>query len=176
MAGSGSPGETSVHKAAAVFDSAATAQAVADRLRGDAGLAAAQVRVVDAATPRPGRALEPESRGIFRLMLRAHAALGAAGFVLGLVLFAILYRMGIGFVVNAALPAAGAIVFFCTMGGLMLGGLTTLRPDHDPYILTVLDACRDGRAAVVVHGRTAAERDAAADALRAAGGDVVRTL
>lgn len=176
MAGPSAPGETSTHKAAAVFDSPATAHAVAGRVRAATGLSAAQVLTVDAGTRRPGRALEPESRGIFQLMLRAHAALGIAGFVAGLVLFWILYRMGVGFVVNAALPAAGAIVFFCTMGGLMLGGLTTLRPDHDPYILSVMEACREGRAAVVVHGRTAAERDAAVEELRAAGGDVVTTL
>ena len=169
-------GETSVHKAAALFDSVATAQAAAARLRETSGLGPDQVMTVDAGTPRPGRALEPESRGIFQLMLRAHAALGAAGFAIGLLLFWLLYRMEVGFVVNAALPAAGAIVFFCTMGGLMLGGLATLRPDHDAYILSVIDACREGRAAVVVHGRTAGERDAAVEALKAAGGEVVRTL
>jgi hypothetical protein len=176
MARPSTPGEISTHKAAALFDSPATARAVAEQVRGATGLPASQVLIVDAATRRPGRALEPESRGIFELLLRAHLALGIAGFVAGLVLFWILYRMGVGFVVHAALPAAGAILFFCTLGGLMLGGLATLRPDHDPYILSVLDACRDGRAAVVVHGRTAAERDGAVEVLRAAGGDVVPTL
>jgi len=176
MADTSPAGETSPHKAAALFDSPATARKVAARVRDAMGLPRGQVLAVDAGTRRPGRALEPESRGIFRVMLRAHAALGVAGFVAGLLLFWALYRMGVGFVVNAALPAAGAIVFFCTMGGLMLGGLTTLRPDHDAYILSVIDACREGRAAVVVHGRTAAERDAAVEALQAAGGEVVRTF
>jgi hypothetical protein len=176
MAGPSAHGETSTHKAAAVFDSPAAARTAAEQVRVATGLSTAQVMTVDGDTPRPGRALEPESRGIFQLMLRAHAALGIAGFLVGLVLFWILYRMGVGFVVHAALPAAGAILFFCTMGGLMLGGLATLRPDHDAYILTVLDACRGGRAAVVVHGRTAAERDAAVELLRGAGGEVVQTL
>lgn len=168
-------GETLPHKAAAVFATPAAARAAADALVAS-GLPAACVRTVDARTRHPGRALEPESGGIFRVMLRAHAALGVAGFLGGLLLFWALYRAGVGFVVHAPWPAAGAIVFFATLAGLMLGGLATLRPDHDPYILTVLDACRDGRAAVIVHGRTADERDAAVQALRAAGGEVVGTL
>lgn len=169
-------GEILPHKAAAIFASRDAAQAAADAVRAATGLPTGNVRTIDGRTRHPGRALEPESGGIFRVMLRAHAVLAAAGFVAGLLLFWLLYRAGVGFVVNAPLPAAGAILFFATMIGTMLGGLVTLRPDHDPYVMSVLAACRDGRAAVIVHGRTAEERDAAVDVLRTTGGDVVQTL
>ncbi|AXK71651.1 hypothetical protein DWG18_04670 [Lysobacter sp. TY2-98] len=169
-------GETTPHKAAAIFQSVDTARAAAAAVRSTLGMPDQHVRTLDATTPHPGRAAEPESAGIFQTMLRAHAALGVAGFVAGLLLYWVLRRMGIGFIVDAPLAAAGAIVFFCTIGGLLLGGLVTLRPDHDPYVMKILDACREGRAAVVVHGRTADERDAAVEFLRSAGGDVIQTL
>ncbi|GAB1596209.1 hypothetical protein [Lysobacter claricitrinus] len=176
MAASAAVGETTPNKAAAIFATVDAARAAADSVRNATGMPAPNVRTVDASTRHPGRALEPESRGIFQVMLRAHAALAAGGFVAGLLLYWLLYRNGVGFVVNAPIAAAGAIVFLCTMGGLMLGGLATLRPDHDAYVMSVLEACRDGRAAVVIHGRSPAERDAAVEVLRAAGGEVVQTF
>ena len=171
-----SKGEISPHKVAAIFGDAEHARSAAERARTALGLAADQVSVLTPDTLRPGRRLEPESHGIWAVLLKAHVALGVAGFLLGLLLFWALWRSGLPAVVSNPLPAAGAIVFFATMGGLMLGGLATLRPDHDVYIMKVLDACRDGRSAAVVHARTADEMDAARAVLEAADGDVVATL
>lgn len=176
MTAASDAGETLPNKAAAMFDSPEAARRAADAVRAATGMPPRLVRTVDATTRHPGRALEPEPEGIFRLMLRTHAAFAVAGFAAGVLLYGLLYRLGVGFVVHAPVAAALTIVPFVTVGAMMFAGLATLRPDHDPYILSVLEACREGRAAVVVHGRTAAERDAAVDALRAAGGDVVRTL
>lgn len=171
-----SKGELSPHKVAAIFDDAARARQAADSVRTALGLAPAHVRVVTPDTRRPGRAVEPESRGIFAVMLRAHAVLGVVGLLAGLLIFWTLWRMDLPLITQNPVAAGGAIVFFATMAGLMLGGLATLRPDHDVYVMSVLDACRDGRSAAIVHARTSEELDAARAHLQGLGGDLVSTL
>lgn len=171
-----SKGEISPHKVAAIFADAGQARRVADSLRDTLALPPTHVTVVTPDTRRPGRRLEPESRGIWATALKAHAALGVAGFLAGLLIFWVLWQMDLPLIVSNPLPAVGAIVFFSTMSGMMLGGLVTLRPDHDVYIMKVLDACRDGRSAAIVHARTADELEAARTALGEAGGEVVATL
>lgn len=171
-----SKGEITPHKVAAIFDDAAQARRAADGVRDSLGLPPTHVTVVTPDTRRPGRRLEPESHGIWSVMLKAHAALGVAGFLGGLLIFSVLWRMDLPLIVSNPLAAAGAILFFSTMAGLMLGGLATLRPDHDAYIMSVLAACREGRSAAVVHARTSGELEAARAQLETAGGEVVSTL
>ena len=171
-----SKGEISPHKVAAIFADFGTARSAAEQVQAGLGLAPEQVTVLTSETRRPGRRLEPESHGIWSVLLKTHAALGTAGFLAGLLIFWTLWRSGLPLIVSSPMAAAGAIVFLTTMGGLMLGGLATLRPDHDLYILKVLEACQAGRSAAVVHARTAEERDAARAALEAANGEVVTTL
>jgi hypothetical protein len=109
-------------------------------------------------------------------MLRAHFWLGLLGAALGAALFGVLWALHIPFIVNSAVYAAGAIIFFGAVAGLMFGGLVTLRPDHDLYILKVKDALAEGRYAVVVHALSHAQRTEAADLLRRASGEVITTL
>jgi hypothetical protein len=171
-----SRGEISPHKVAAIFDDAEQARRAADGVRAALALPGPHVQVITPDSQRPGRQLEPESHGIFSVMMKAHAALGVAGFLGGLLLFWLLWQRHQPFIVSNPWAAAGAIVFFATMGGLMLGGLVTLRPDHDGYILGVLEACRDGRSAAVVHARTTEELEAASACLGSAGGQLLSTL
>jgi|SRR5690606_17214371 len=169
-------GEVSASKVAAVFPDADAAGRAAARVRDAVGLAAGQVRVLGPGDRRPGRKLEPESHGIFRTMLRAHAWLGMAGLAAGAVLFGVLWASGVPLVADSPGMAAMAILLLSGFGGLMLGGLVTLRPDHDPYILSVLEAIGEGRGAVVVHPRDRAQYDQAVQSLLGDGGDVVGSL
>ena len=169
-------GEASASKVAAVFADEARARDVATRLRDVMGLGDAQVQLLTPRDRRPGRKLEPESHGIFRTMLRAHAWLGVAGIAAGTLLFLALWVAGVPMVAGAPLVAGIAIVLLSGMAGPMLGGLVTLRPDHDPYILSVLEALGEGRGAVVVHATDPAQHQRAVDWLQAAGGEVVATL
>lgn len=171
-----SEGEISPHKVAAIFPDASQARAAAHSVRAALALPDPHVQVITPDTHRPGRKLEPESHGIFAVMMKAHAALGVAGFLAGLLIFWVLWQLDLPLIVQNRWAALGAILFFSTMGGLMLGGLATLRPDHDVYIMSVLDACRDGRSAAIVHARTADELDAARAHLASAGGEMVSTL
>lgn len=169
-------GEASASKVAAVFAAEARAREVAARLRGHLGLADAQVRVLTPRDRRPGRKLEPESHGIFLTMLRAHAWLGLLGLLAGAVLLGVLWWAGVPFVANSPAIAAIPILLLSGMAGLMLGGLVTLRPDHDPYIIEVLEALGEGQCAVVVHATDRAQYDGAVQLLGEAGGDVVASL
>lgn len=168
--------EVSSSKVAAIFADAASAREVAGRLRAALQLDEAQVQVITPADPRPGSKLEPESRGIWRTMVRAHVRLGLLGAAAGAALFAILQAKGVPFIVNSAVMAAVVLVGFGAVAGLFLGGLVTLRPDHDPYITKVFEALEQGRSAVVVHSFSRDQNAQAEEFLRHASGEVVATL
>lgn len=169
-------GELSNHKLAAVFPHEGAARAAAQAVATSLSLGAAQVQVIAPDEPHPGRKLEPESRGIARTILVAHARLGIAGAVAGLLLFVVLYLAGVAFIASSPLAAALALLFFGAIAGLLLGGLVSLRPDHDRYVGTTREAMAAGATTVVVHAFSADQRDRAADVLRARGGHVTSTL
>lgn len=168
--------EVSNSKVAAIFADAGSARAQAARVRDTLRLSEAQVQVVTPGDPTPGRKLEPESHGIFRTMIRAHVVLGLAGAIAGAVAFWIFLTMGIPFIVNSAVMSAALLVAFGAVAGLMLGGLVTLRPDHDPLINKVQHAIGEGRSAVVVHAFSHQQSTQARDLLLQASDDVVSTL
>lgn len=169
-------GEVSNSKVAAVFATEAAAREAAEGVRSALDLDATQVQVVTPMDPHPGRKLEPESGGIFRTILVAHAKLGLAGMVVGALAFWALHAMGLPMIVLNAPFALGVMIAFGAVAGLMLGGLVSLRPDHDAYILAVRDALAAGRCAVVVHAFSMEQRARAAEALRARGGETTSTL
>lgn len=168
--------EVSNSKVAAIFTSEAIARGQASRLRQALQLAEAQVVVITPQSSTPGRKLEPENHGIFRTMVWAHAKFGVLGALAGVLVFAILWSRGIPFIVNSPLLAGFSLLFFGAVAGLMLAGLVSLRPDHDPYLLKVMGALREGSSAVVVHAFSAQQRDQAQNWLQQAGGKTIATL
>lgn len=169
-------GERSNSKLAAVFATAEAATAAAREVTAALNLGDAQVQLLTPGELAPGRRLEPESHGIWRTIVVAHARLGMAGVVAGLLAFAVLYAMGIAFVLRSPVASALLLLAFGGIAGLMLGGLVALRPDHDRYLLAAREAMEEGRPTVVVHAFSAAQADQAADFLRARGGEVTGTL
>lgn len=169
-------GELSNSKVAAVFPFEAAARDAAQAVAATLSLGAAQVHVITPDDKHPGRKLEPESHGIWRTIVVAHVRLGIAGAVVGLLAFAALYASDILFIVNSPLAAALVLLFFGAVAGLMLGGLVSLRPDHDRYVEATRDAMGAGDTTVVVHAFSAEQADQAAAFLRAQGGDVTSTL
>lgn len=176
MSDSSVTGEVSNSKVAAVFASEASAREVAGRVRNTLQLSEAQVQVITPADRRPGHKLEPETQGIFHTIVRAHVHLGFWGAVAGAVAFGLLWSMGVPFIVNSAKLAGAVIVVFGAIAGLMLGGLVSLRPDHDLYINKVFDALGEGRSAVVVHAFSKEQSAQAEALLKDASGEVVSTL
>ncbi|MFC5578249.1 hypothetical protein ACFPOA_09540 [Lysobacter niabensis] len=169
-------GELSNSKVAAVFAHESAARQAAQGVAAALSLGVAKVQVIAPAEPHPGRKLEPESRGIWRTIVVAHVRLGIAGAVAGLLVYAALRAVGVPFIVNSPVAAALVLLFFGTVAGLMLGGLVSLRPDHDRYVEATRDAMAVGKTTVVVHAFSAGQRDQAAEFLRAQGGEVTSTL
>jgi hypothetical protein len=169
-------GELSNSKVAAVFPNEVVALQAGQEVAAVLSLGSAQVQVIGPAEHHPGRILEPESRGIFRTIVLAHVRLGIAGAVIGLLAFAGLYAARLPFIVNSPVAAALVLLFFGWIGGLMLGGLVSLRPDHDRYIEATRDAMDAGKTTVVVHAFSAEQAGQAAEFLRAQGGEVTSTL
>ena len=169
-------GEFAGSKVAAIFPGEAAARDAAMRVRHTLSLSDAQVQVVTPRDRRPGRKLEPESHGIFRTMLQSHLKLGIGGLIAGLVAWFILKSMGVAFITQNGMVAMAVLIAFGAVAGLMLGGLVTLRPDHDLYIQKVFEAMGEGRSAVVVHAFDAGQRQAADALLNEMSGEVVSTL
>ena len=169
-------GEVSNSKLVAVFDTAASAQAAASALHAGMSLQPSQVNVILPGEPKAGRKLEPESRGIWRTIVVAHYKLGVLGAIAGALVFAVMYWVGIRFIVQS--PWAASLILICYGGvaGLFLGGLMVLRPDHDRYIQAARDAQDEDRAMVVIHAFSRDEAAAAGEILRAQGGEVTATL
>ena len=129
--------EVSNSKVAAIYPSNATARQQAERVKAALGLSDRQVQVLTPGDRRVGRKLEPETHGIFRTMIWAHAKLGAIGLVVGLVLYFVLRAADVAFVTQSPMLSLLMLVVYGGVAGLMLGGLVTLRPDHDPYVMKV---------------------------------------
>ena len=172
----GLTGEVSNSKVAAVFGSQADARRAARAVAAALSLEAAQVQVIAPGQSHPGRKLEPESRGIWHTIVVAHTRLGIAGAVAGLVVFAVLMAVGVQFVTSSPVAAALVLLFFGTVAGLLLGGLVSLRPDHDRYMLATREAMAEGSTTVVVHAFSMEQREQAAEFLRGQGGEVTSTL
>lgn len=173
---SGFTGERSDHKVAGIFRDRDAAKGAAQELRDSLSLQAAQLEVLYPGAKDVSRALEPEQAGIFRTILRTHAWLGVAGAVAGVLVFGVMYGLGLALVVQSAGIAALVLTGFGAIAGLMLGGLVSLRPDHDPYISRVREGLESGASAVVVHAFDLAQRSQAEELLQRRGADTVRTL
>lgn len=169
-------GEVSNSKLAAVFDSARSARAAAEALAEALGLQPAQVQVITPDEPRADAKLEPESHGIWRTIVLAHARLGILGGIVAGLVFALLWMLDVPFISSSPQAAGLVMVGFGIVAGLFLGGLVALRPDHDRYIQATHDAMDARRTTVVVHAFSTEQQKAAGDFLAARGGEVTGTL
>lgn len=169
-------GEVSNSKVAAVFQTRAAARAAAAAIVAELGLQPAQVKVITPDTEDVDIKLEPEGGGIWRTIVLAHLRLGIAGAILGLVVFGVLMWMAVPFVVSSPRAAGLAAIAFGGVAGLLLGGLVSLRPDHDRYIHATRDAMDEGLTTVVVHALSTDERSRAAEFLSRRGAEVTQTL
>lgn len=170
-------GERSTTKFAAIVDSHDVATSVVENLMaGPAGLQASQVRVVNPHEKAFDKKLEPETHGIARTAVRAHVILGLIGALAGLGAWAIVYFSGVAALVSSPVFSFSAFVVLGLVGGLLLGGLVTARPDHLRVIQRVKTAAGEGKWSVIVHPLTPSQCEVVAEVLQASGGEVVRTV
>lgn len=174
-------GEKSITKVAGLFVQRVHAEVAAAHLAGVSGLEPGQVRLLGPQDAKAahrnlfGRKLEPEQRGMFKTMLRAHFVTALIGIVVGVVLFFLLSR-NVAMVAQSPVLAFIAIVWVCFLAALIVGGLITLRPDHVALISAVRRALRHNRWAVVVHPINPEQIEAAKTALQGAGAEVLSSL
>lgn len=175
-------GEQSVTKVVGLYGTQNDAEAAAAQARALQGMLPTQVRLLgpqDAKVSHReffGRTLEPEQRGIFRTLFKAHAITGGVGAVIGLLLYTWLYSTGQPMVASS--PVVAFIVFlnFGTVFGLIVGGLIALRPDHVKLITSVRSALAGNRWALVLHPVNEAQVQAAKALLIASGAETLSTF
>jgi hypothetical protein len=167
--------EQSLTKVAAMYREATRAVDVAASLRRLPGIREGQVQVVHPYDRDWGRKVEPEGVGIWRTAVRAHLTCGGIGLFAGVAVFTGFYLFGAGAITTAPIVALFAMVLFATMFGLMVGGVLTVRPDHDSVLDAVRQSARAGLWTVVAHPVSRDQRNAVLDSLRATGAPISRT-
>lgn len=168
--------ERSLSKLAAVYTDGELARGAVRRLRALPALNDRQIQLVVPHDRHWERKVEPEGVGILRTAIRSHLACGALGLASGAVAFGALYAAGVTAIVATPVMGFVAFVFFGTIFGLMVGGLLTLRPDHEAVVVPAREAARDGNWAVIVHPVSPEQRRLASFMLQATGGRVSTTL
>ena len=169
-------GEKATTKLAGFFETQEALDKVSAELRQVSGLQNTQLLVVRPHAADFDRRLEPETEGVARTAVRAHLVLGGLGLLAGLVLWGILYAMGVPAIVSSPYYSGGAIVAFATVGGLLLGGLVTARPDHQIVIQAVESATKDGRWSLVMHPRDSEQCKSVETVLATAQVEMVRSI
>lgn len=175
-------GERSLTKVAGVFPARAQAEQAARRLTVSSGFHDEQVEVL---APRDGtwrhadalaRKMEPEERGIWSTIIRAHVLAGFIGFLGGVALCLVMWLAGQPGVSGSPGLAMIAMAGFGTTFGLLAGGLISMRPDHGRLIALVRQHLRQGQWAVVAHPDTPEQVAQAENTLKDGSERVVRTL
>ena len=171
-------GEESITKVVGVYADRAAAGAARERLAAR-DIAAVMLQPADArrrAHEFLSRSFEPESRGIWHSIIRAHLLAGAIGLAVGLCIWGVLRAQEVSLVASSPMLALVFIVFFTTVMGLMVGGLLALRPDHSMVFEELRTSLRAGSYAVVAHPTDADGVDAATRLLEPGSQRVTRTL
>jgi hypothetical protein len=175
-------GERSLTKVAGVFSGRAQAEQAARRLTHNSGFGSDQVKVLEPLDGDWTRAdvlsskMEPEDRGIWSTIIRAHVLAGVIGFLLGAALCLVMWLAGQPGVRSTPGIALVAMTGFGTTFGLLAGGLLSMRPDHGHVIAQVRQYLRQGRWAVVAHPDNPEQVASAESTLKDGSERVMRTL
>ncbi len=146
------------HRVSAVFPNQSMADEACGALRSKAELEQEQVELVRPDDPGLERKLEHETTNIAWTLARSHVGLGIIGFIVGLVVAAVLWGAGFDFATTRPgwlfilAGAVGAVI------GLLAAGLVTVRPDHEPVILRTEQASERGQWTVVAYARDEDEK------------------
>jgi hypothetical protein len=135
-----------------------------------------QLSVLQPGDSRFARKVEPERLGIKLTLIRSHVWAGLAGLIAGLLGSGLMIAMGWLGAHNSPGVVTATIATFCTMGGLMLGGLLSLRPDHAYVIEHLHNALAAGKWAVVARPTNKVQTREALSSLDASGGEVLRSV
>src|SRR5699024_7584761 len=172
----GLTGEASDHKLAGIFSDA---QRLTDCRREMVDSIAGIYRQIERVDPTGCAevfSLEPEPRGIWSTIIRAHLWLALAGALVGLLILALMLSLGVPFVAQNVGASSVLLVVFCALGGALIGGVVSMPPDHVPYISKVRTALDDQRHVLIVHATSRDQFKAAGDCLERFADHTVSTL
>lgn len=144
-------GENFSHKVSAEFSSQQSVDAVVQSLVVRAELPAAQISVIQPGDSYVAKKIEPEVKGIAQTFVKTHFVFGLTGFLIGLLAAGLLASYGPAITRSSPLMTFIALGFLFPVIGLMLAGLLSLRPDHDPLIDKARTAADNNRWTVIVH-------------------------
>lgn len=144
-------GEKFPHKVSAEYNDQLSADLAVQSLVDNTELPRKQIYVVQPHDPNMSRKIEPEVKGIARTLLKSHIVLGVGGFLLGLLVAALLVTLGPAMTRSSPLLTFIALGFLFPSVGLILAGLVSLRPDHDHLITKTRIATDASRWTVIAH-------------------------
>jgi hypothetical protein len=160
------------HKVTAEYDSHSAADQAISALEDRAELPSSQIQLVEPGDPDMAHKVEPESKGIAGLLVKSHFGLGLGGLAFGLALAAVLVLTGPAITRSSPVMTFIALGFIFPILGLLLAGVISLRPDHDPMIAKTRSAASKGRWTVVAHCVSAEQQKRVKDTI----GHSVQTL
>lgn len=163
-------------KIEAIFDSREAALDARRRMVMYTTINSSEVRILSSADDDWQRQIEPETKGIFKTIIKSHYRLALVGLFLG-------WFVGFSMIV-ANLPAATSspflllvfMSFLGTMIGLLGGGIVSLRPDHDAVISQARKAIDKGKIVLLAHIKSRKEAEKAKRALEPLSQKIVITL
>lgn len=144
-------GEDFPHKVSAEYDSKQAADQAVQLLVDNAKLPRNQIFIVQPHDPNMALKLEPEIKGIARTLAKSHIVLGVGGLLFGLLLAALLVAFGPALTSSSPMFTFIALGFLFCFLGLLLAGVISLRPDHNPLIEKTRTATDTGHWTVIVH-------------------------
>ena len=176
MATSAIFGERYQSKVSGIFDAEEAARGAARDVVEATTVTQDRVKVVGPGDPQAARKVEPESLGIAYTLVKSHISLGVLGVVAGLLIALVLLLVGVSPFAASPYYTIGVAMAFGGIGGLILGGLVSIRPDDTRLMAAVRRATGEGRWAVVVHARNAEEKRDSAAVLERLADESRRTL
>lgn len=148
-------------KVAGVYGRELSAKQAIKLLRSEGGFSAQEVNLVSPNDAHFAEKIEPDDKGIGRTLLRTHLIFGSLGLVLGLILAAILAQFGPALTTSSPVMVYIALAPLGASMGLLVAGVTSLRPDHDGLINKTRHATNHDQWTVVVQTKDDAHKEQA---------------
>lgn len=136
-------------RVAAVYGDEASAHAAKQKLI-DNGISPSLINVVKPDDSAISRKIEPDSQGIAKTIVKSHGWLGLIGVIAGILIATILVFSGPEMTQSSPLFTYLVFIFFGLLFGMMLAGMISIRPDHDPLITKTIEASHEHHWTVTV--------------------------
>lgn len=142
--------ENKASKVAAVFESEQQALDARQILLNDDDLNQLNFEIVRPKDKHISEKIEPESKAIIKFITRSHWVLGGLGLVIGLVVASALALIGPEMTQSSPMYTYLAFAIIGTFLGLLIAGVVSLRPDHDPLITQTMTASQQNQWTLII--------------------------